>query len=70
MNNEQLELIENIRRAVNQVYDQLNITLYDKKKAVKVTYDELNPSTLIEEHLQYIVRHLNELRDSGDRDGE
>ena len=63
MNNEQLEKIENIRRAVNQMHTQLNITLYDKKKTGKVTYEELKPSTLIEEHLEYIIRHLNELRD-------
>ena len=70
MNNQQLELIDNIRRAVDQMFNQLNITLYDKKKAVKVIYEELNPSNLIVEYLEYIVRHLNELRDSGDRDGE
>mgnify|MGYP005695581709 CR=1 FL=1 len=69
MNNEQLDTIEKIRRAVNQLYEQTNLTLYDKKKGVKVTYKELNPSTLIEEHLEYIIRHLNELRDSGDNNG-
>ena len=63
MKDEQLEKIENIRRAVNQIYTQLNITLYDKKKTGKVNYEWINPSTLIEEHLEYIIRHLNELRD-------
>ena len=63
MNNEQLEKLDNIRRAVDQMYKQLNITLYDKKKTVKETYKEINPSDLIVDHLEYIVKHLNELRD-------
>ena len=63
MNNEQLEKLENIRRAVDQMYKQLNITLYDKKKTVKETYKEINPSDLIVDHLGYIVKHLNELKE-------
>ena len=63
MNNEQLEKLDNIRRAVDQMYKQLNITLYDKKKTVKETYKEINPSDLIVDHLEYIVKHLNELSD-------
>ena len=59
----QLRKIEQIRNALNDMYDKLDIDLYEKISAAKVSYKKKRPSSLIEENLEYIVKHLNELRD-------
>ena len=59
----QLRKIEQIRNAVDDLYDKLDIDLYEKVSAAKVSYKLKRPSSLIEENLGYIVKHLNELRD-------
>ena len=38
MNEEQLRILDNIRNAVNDLYDKLEVELYEKKDAVKVSY--------------------------------
>ena len=62
MNEEQLRIIDNIRNAVNDLYDKLEVKLYEKKDAVKVTYKEVNPTELVSENLEYIVKGLNQLK--------
>ena len=59
----QLRKIEQIRNALNNMYEKLDIDLYEKISAAKVSYKKKRPSSLIEENLGYIVKHLNELRD-------
>ena len=59
----QLRKIEQIRNALDDLYDKLDIDLYEKVSAAKVSYKLKRPSSLIEENLGYIVKHLNELRD-------
>jgi len=63
MNELQLEKIEHIRNALSDLYNKLDIDLYEKISAAKVSYKKKRPSSLIEENLGYIVKHLNELRD-------
>ena len=63
MNDSQLETIQNIRNAIDNLYSKLDIDLYEKVSADKVSYKKKRPSSLIEENLGYIVKHLNELRD-------
>jgi len=63
MNELQLETIEKIRNAVNDLYSKLDIDLYEKISAAKVSYKLKRPSSLIQENLGYIVKNLNELRD-------
>ena len=63
MNELQLETIEKIRNAVDDLYSKLDIELYEKVSAAKVSYKKKRPSSLIEENLGYIIKHLNELRD-------
>ena len=58
-----LRKIEQIRNALDDLYDKLDIDLYEKVSAAKVSYKKKRPSSLIEENLEYIVKHLNELRD-------
>ena len=59
----QLRKIEQIRNAINDLHSKLDIDLYEKVSAAKVSYKLKRPSSLIEENLGYIVKHLNELRD-------
>jgi len=63
MNELQLEKLELIRNAINDLYKKIDIDLYEKVSAAKVSYKLKRPSGLVAENLQYIVRHLNELRD-------
>ena len=54
------EYLSNIRNAIDDAYEKLNIVLYtDKSK--KNGLEEINPSQLITENLKYIVEQLNEL---------
>ena len=66
MTNEQLEELQNIRNAVDDLYNKLNIDLYEKKKAVKVSYEKVRPANLISENLEYIVQKLNLLQEAGE----
>jgi len=63
MNELQLEKLELIRNALNDLYDKLDIDLYEKISAAKVSYKIKRPSGLVSENLEYITKHLNELRD-------
>ena len=66
MTNEQLEELQNIRNAVDNVYEKLNIDLYEKKLASKVSYTKVNPSNLITDQLEYIAQKLNLLQEAGE----
>ena len=39
-----------IRNAIDDAYDVLNTTLYERGKAVKITYKEVNPSEKVTEN--------------------
>ena len=66
MTNEQLDELQNIRSAVDDLYTKLDIDLYKKKKAVKVSYEKVKPAGLINSNLQYIVEKLNLLQEAGE----
>ena len=66
MTNEQLDELQNIRNSVNDLYTKLNIVLYEKKNAAKVSYKKVRPSSLITDNLEYIVRKLNLLQEAGE----
>ena len=59
----QLRRIEHIRNALNDLHSKLDIDLYEKVPAAKVSYKLKKPSGLVAENLEYITKHLNELRD-------
>jgi hypothetical protein len=44
------------------LYDKLEVELYEKKDAVKVTYKKVNPAELVSDNLGYIVKGLNQLK--------
>ena len=66
MTNEQLDELQNIRNAVDDLYKKLDVELYEKKLAAKVSYQKIKPSTLITSNLQYIVQKLNLLQEAGE----
>ena len=63
MTNEQLDELQNIRNAVNDLYTKLKVDLYEKQLGAKVKYIKVNPTKLVESNLEYIVNKLNLLRD-------
>ena len=63
MNEQQIQQIEDIRNAVNDLYTKLKVDLYEKQLGVKVKYNKVNPTSLVEGNLEYIVNKLNQLRD-------
>ncbi len=66
MTNEQLDELQNIRNAVDDLYKKLNVELFAKHNATKVKYTKINPSSLITENLEYIVQKLNLLQEDGE----
>ena len=63
MNEQQLQHVEDIRNAVNDLYTKLKVDLYEKQLGAKVKYNKVNPTKLVESNLEYIVGKLNQLRD-------
>tara|TARA_R100000008_G_scaffold19076_1_gene9780 strand:- start:352 stop:573 length:222 start_codon:yes stop_codon:yes gene_type:complete len=62
--------LQKIRNAIDDAYDKLNITLYEKSNAVKVKYTVVNPSTKVTDNFEYIVKKLNTIRDESQVLGE
>ena len=63
MNEQQLQHLEDIRNAVNDLYTKLKVDLYEKQLGAKVKYNKVNPTKLVEGNLEYVVGKLNQLRD-------
>ena len=57
-----LSEIKLIRNAVNNAYDKLNITLYEKVTEEK--YKEVNPFNSVQENIEYIIEKVRSLEDS------
>jgi len=66
MTNEQLNELQNIRNAVDDLYGKLDIELYERINAAKVTYNKVKPSDLITDNLRYIVEKINSLQEDGE----
>jgi len=63
MNEQQIQHLEDIRNAVNDLYTKLKVDLYEKQLGAKVKYNKVSPTTLVGGNLEYIVGKLNQLRD-------
>ena len=61
---EVLTELRKIRNAIDDMYDKLNKTLYNKNVAAKVSYSEVNPFNLVQDNFEYISKKLRELQDS------
>ena len=66
ISNEVAEELKRIRSAVDDMYDKLNITLYKKNTAAKVSYSEVNPFDSVSENFGFISKILRELQESGE----
>ena len=66
MTNKQLNELQNIRNAVDDLYGKLDIELYERINAAKVTYNKVKPSDLITDNLRYIVEKINSLQEDGE----
>ena len=66
MTNEQLDELQNIRNAVNDLYTKLKVDLYEKQLGAKVKYNKISPHKLVESNLGYIVQKLNLLQEAGE----
>ena len=66
MTNQQLNELQNIRNAVDDLYRKLDIQLYEKTNAVKVKYNSVKPTSLVTDNLEYIVQKLNLLQEAGE----
>ena len=64
ISNEVTVELKKIRAAIDDAYQKLNVTLYEKQLATKVSYTEVNPSEIITENFQYISKIVRDLQDS------
>jgi len=64
ISNEAAVELRKIRAALDNMYDKLNITLYKKNVAAKVSYSEVNPFDSVSENFDYISTIIRTLRDS------
>jgi uncharacterized protein Yka (UPF0111/DUF47 family) len=64
ISNNVVDELKNIRNALDDMYDKLNTTLFEKKVAMKITYKEVNPYESISENFSYIADKLKQLESS------
>ena len=64
ISNDAVDELKKIRNALDDMYDKLNTTLFEKKVAVKTTYKEVNPFDGVSENFSYIADKLKQLESS------
>ena len=64
ISNDAVKELKKIRDALDNMYDKLNTTLFEKKVAVKTTYKEVNPYDDVSENFSYIADKLKQLESS------
>jgi len=64
ISNEASTEIKKIRAALDDMYDKLNVTLYAKNVAAKISYSEVNPFDRVSENFGYISTIIRNLQDS------
>ena len=68
--NDVLAELQKIRSAIDDIYDKLNVVMYERVMAVKTTYKPSNPSEKISENLSYISEKLKSIQDESELVGE
>ena len=56
--------LKKIRAAMDDAYNKLNVSLYKKNRAAKVSYSEVKPFDLVSENFEYISKTIRDLQDS------
>ena len=64
ISNDAVDELKKIRNALDNMYDKLNTTLFEKKVAMKTTYKEVNPFDGVSENFSYIADKLKEIESS------
>ena len=64
ISNDAVDELKKIRDALDNMYDKLNTTLFEKKVAVKTIYKEVNPYDGVSENFSYIADKLKQLESS------
>ena len=64
IDNQVHEELTKARRAIDNMYDLLNNTLYRKNTGAKITYTEVNPFDLVSDNFEYISTKIREIQDS------
>ena len=64
ISNDVADELKKVRNALDNMYDVLNVTLFEKKVAVKTTYKEVNPFDDVSENFSYIADKLKQLESS------
>ena len=64
ISNDAVDELKKIRNALDNMYDKLNTTLFEKKVAMKTTYKEVNPFDGVSENFSYIADKLKQLESS------
>ena len=64
ISNDVVEELRNIRNALDDMYDKLDTTLFEKKVAVKTTYKKVNPYDGVSSNFSYIADKLKEIESS------
>jgi len=62
--NDVLAELQKIRSAIDDVYDKLNIVMYERVTTVKTSYKPSNPSKKISENLSYISDKIKLIQSS------
>ena len=70
VSNEVASELKGIRGAIDDMYDKLNVTLYKKNVAAKVSYSEVNPFDSVSENFGYISKIIRELQKGSPSVGE
>ena len=64
ISNDVIDELKKIRNALDNMYDKLNTTLFEKEVAAKTTYKEVNPYDDVSENFSYIADKLKHIESS------
>ena len=64
ISNDVADELKKVRNALDNMYDALNVTLFEKKVAVKTTYKKVNPYDGVSSNFSYIAGKLKEIESS------
>ena len=64
ISNDVIDELKKIRSALDSMYDELDITLFDKKVTAKTTYQEVKPCDRVSDNFSYIADKLKVIESS------
>ena len=56
--------LKKIRAAMDDAYNKLNVSLYKKNRAARVSYSEVNVFEIVSENFEYISKIIRDLQES------